>query len=70
MADIERNSENSWNQAGHAQHKAKGHIPRDIDGQLLGGAREEIDRTLDSAEKKEIRARFIEECRERMRRIS
>lgn len=44
-----------------------GQIPRDIDRQLLGGARAEIDRDLDSTEKKDIRKHFIEQCQERLR---
>jgi hypothetical protein len=43
-----------------------GQIPRDIDSQLLGGARAEIERDLNSGEKKEIRKHFIEKCRERL----
>lgn len=41
-------------------------IPGDIDKQLLGGARAEIERDLDPAEKKDIRKHFIEKCRERL----
>lgn len=40
-------------------------VPSDIDKQLLGGARGEIGRDLDSTEKKDIRKAFIEKCRER-----
>jgi hypothetical protein len=43
-----------------------GQIPRDIDAQLLGGARAEIGRDLDSDEKKDIRKHFIEQCRNRL----
>ena len=43
-----------------------GQIPPDIDKQLLGGARAELDRDLDSAEKKDIRKYFSEKCRQRM----
>ena len=41
-------------------------VPPDIDKQLLGGARGEIGRDLDSTEKKDIRKAFIEKCRERL----
>ena len=41
-------------------------IPRDIDSQLLGGARAEINRDLDPTEKKELRKHFIDECRKRI----
>ena len=40
-----------------------GQIPREIDGQLLAGARSHIGRDLNPAEKKEIRKRFMEVCR-------
>jgi uncharacterized LabA/DUF88 family protein len=43
-----------------------GQIPREIDGQLLGGARAEIGRDLNSDEKKEIRKHFAEQCRNRL----
>ena len=43
-----------------------GQVPRDIDAQLLGGARAEVGRDLNPLEKREIRRRFIERCRERM----
>jgi hypothetical protein len=44
-----------------------GQIPRDIDKQLLGGARAAIGRDLDSAEKKNVRAHFVEECQQRLK---
>ena len=44
-----------------------GQIPRDIDKRLLGGARAEIERDLDSAETKDIRKYFVERCQERLR---
>jgi hypothetical protein len=43
-----------------------GQIPREIDGQLLGGAREDIGRDLNSDEKKDIRRHFAEQCRNRV----
>jgi hypothetical protein len=43
-----------------------GQIPRDVDAQLLGGARGEIGRDLNSVEKKDIRGRFIKACRSRI----
>jgi hypothetical protein len=43
-----------------------GQIPRDIDKQLLGGARANLDRELNPAEKKNIRKHFAELCRQRM----
>jgi hypothetical protein len=43
-----------------------GQVPRDIDAQLLGGARGEIGRDLNPTEKKNIRKHFIEESRARM----
>lgn len=44
----------------------QGQVPRDIDAQLLGGARAEIGRDLNPTEKKDIRKHFVEECRTRM----
>jgi hypothetical protein len=41
-------------------------IPRDIDKQLLGGARAAIERDLNPAEKKNVRGQFVEECRRRL----
>jgi hypothetical protein len=43
-----------------------GQIPRDIDKQLLGGARAAIERDLNSAEKREVRKYFMEACRSRL----
>ncbi|MFN7923653.1 MAG: NYN domain-containing protein [Bryobacteraceae bacterium] len=43
-----------------------GQVPRDIDAQLLAGARSAIGRELSPAEKKEIRKHFLEACRARM----
>jgi hypothetical protein len=43
-----------------------GQIPRDVDKQLLGGARAAIERDLNSAEKKDVRKYFMEECRHRV----
>jgi len=43
-----------------------GQVPRDIDAQLLGGARAEIGRDLNPTEKKDIRKHFIEKCRARI----
>ena len=43
-----------------------GQIPRDVDGQLLGGARADLGRDLDSNEKKHIRKHFVEQCRNRL----
>ena len=43
-----------------------GQIPRDVDAQLLGGAREEIERDLNPGEKKDIRRYFSEKCRARI----
>ena len=42
-----------------------GQIPRDIDKQMLGGARAAIGRDLNSAEKKDVREHFAVECRRR-----
>lgn len=42
-----------------------GEVPRDIDAQLLAGARSEIGRDLNGAEKKEIRKHFLAECQSR-----
>ena len=42
-----------------------GQIPRDIDKQMLGGARAAIGRDLNSAEKKDVREHFAAECRRR-----
>jgi uncharacterized LabA/DUF88 family protein len=39
-----------------------GQIPRDIDKQLLGGARAVIGRDLNPPEKKDVRRHFLEEC--------
>lgn len=44
-----------------------GQIPRDIDKQLLGGARAAIGRDLISPEKKEVRRHFMEECQRRLK---
>ncbi len=44
----------------------RGEVPRDIDGQLLSGARSEIGRDLNPAEKKAIRKNFLDACRARM----
>jgi len=44
-----------------------GQIPRDIDKQLLGGARADFERELNPAEKKDIRKRFVEQCLQRIR---
>jgi hypothetical protein len=44
-----------------------GQVPREVDAQLLGGARDEIGRDLNPSEKKDIRKHFVEECRSRMR---
>jgi hypothetical protein len=41
-------------------------VPRDIDAQLLGGARAELGRDLNPNEKKRIREYFIEKCRARV----
>lgn len=43
-----------------------GQVPRDIDAQLLGGARSEIGRDLNSIEKKDVRKHFLDACRARM----
>jgi DNA primase len=43
-----------------------GQIPRDIDKQLLGGARAAIGRDLGPVEKKDVRRHFVEECRRRL----
>ena len=43
-----------------------GQVPRDIDAQLLGGARAAVGRDLNPAEKKDIRKHFIEQCRARI----
>jgi hypothetical protein len=44
-----------------------GQIPRDIDKQLLGGARAAIGRDLNPPEKKAVRRHFMEECQRRLR---
>ncbi len=44
----------------------RGEVPRDIDAQLLSGARSEIGRDLNPAEKKTIRKHFLDACRARM----
>jgi hypothetical protein len=43
-----------------------GQVPRDIDAQLLVGARAEIGRDLNPGEKKQIREHFLDECRSRI----
>jgi hypothetical protein len=44
----------------------QGQVPRDIDAQLLAGARGEIGRDLNPTEKKAIRRHFIENLRGRI----
>lgn len=41
-------------------------IVREIDGRLLGRCRERLQRELNSQEKQQLRARFIERCRQRL----
>ena len=43
-----------------------GQVPRDVDKELLGGARAAIKRDLNSVEKKDLRMHFINECRQRL----
>ena len=41
-------------------------IVRESDGRLLGRCRERLQRELNSPEKQQLRARFIEQCRQRL----
>jgi hypothetical protein len=46
--------------------EASHQLPRDVDRQLLAGCRSLIGRDLDSAEKKRVRAAFLDACRRRL----